>query len=62
MYPLGYSTYIKEINFSDIYVENIERITFLGINYSTKAIFNSTALCGFFGKKDFQQLFLLKRW
>ena len=41
-------------------MENIERITFLDINYSTKVIYNSTTLCGFFGK-DFQQLFLIRR-
>ena len=28
MYPVGYSTYIKEITLVIFYVENIERITF----------------------------------
>ena len=62
MYPSGYSSYIKEINFSDILCGKYRKNHFSGVLTIVLKLFlivqPNTA---FFGEKDFQQLFLIKK-
>ena len=62
MYPLGYSTYIKEINFSDILCGKYRKNHFSGVlTIVLKLLFIVQPYAAFFGEKDFQQLFLIKK-
>ena len=62
MYPLGYSTYIKEINFSDILCGKYRKNHFGGVLTIVLKLFLIVQPCAaFFGEKDFQQLFLIKK-
>ena len=62
MYPLGYSTYIKEINFSDILCGKYRKNHFSGVlTIVLKLLLIVQPYAAFFGEKDFQQLFLIKK-
>ena len=62
MYPLGYSTYIKEINFSDILCGKYRKSHFSGVlTIVLKLFLIVQPHAAFFGEKDFQQLFLIKK-
>ena len=62
MYPLGYSTYIKEINFSDILCGQYRKNHFSGVlTIVLKLFLIVQPYAAFFGEKDFQQLFLIKK-
>ena len=62
MYPLGYSTYIKEINFSDILCGKYRKNHFSGVlTIVLKLLSIVQPYAAFFGEKDFQQLFLIKK-
>ena len=62
MYPLGYSTYIKEINFSDILCGKYRKNHFSGVLTIVLKLFSIVQpYTAFFGEKDFQQLFLIKK-
>ena len=62
MYPLGYSTYIKEINFSDILCGKYRKNHFSGVlTVVLKLFLIVQPHAAFFGEKDFQQLFLIKK-
>jgi pantoate--beta-alanine ligase len=62
MYPLGYSTYIKEINFSDILCGKYRKDHFSGVlTIVLKLFLIIQPRAAFFGEKDFQQLFLIKK-
>ena len=62
MYPLGYSTYIKEINFSDILCGKYRKNHFAGVlTIVLKLFLIVQPYAAFFGEKDFQQLFLIKK-
>ncbi len=62
MYPLGYSTYIKEINFSDILCGKYRKSHFSGVlTIVLKLFLIIQPYAAFFGEKDFQQLFLIKK-
>ena len=62
MYPLGYSTYIKEINFSDILCGKYRKNHFSGVlTIVLKLFLIVQPYAAFFGEKDFQQLFLIKK-
>ena len=62
MYPLGYSTYIKEINFSDILCGKYRKNHFSGVlTIVLKLFLIVQPHAAFFGEKDFQQLFLIKK-
>ena len=62
MYPLGYSTYIKEINFSDILCGKYRKKHFSGVlTIVLKLFLIVQPYAAFFGEKDFQQLFLIKK-
>ena len=62
MYPLGYSTYIKEINFSDILCGKYRKNHFSGVlTIVLKLFLIVQPHASFFGEKDFQQLFLIKK-
>ena len=62
MYPLGYSTYIKEINFSDILCGKYRKNHFGGVlTIVLKLFLIVQPYAAFFGEKDFQQLFLIKK-
>ena len=62
MYPLGYSTYIKEINFSDVLCGKYRENHFSGVlTIVLKLFLIVQPYAAFFGEKDFQQLFLIKK-
>ena len=62
MYPLGYSTYIKELNFSDILCGKYRKNHFSGVlTIVLKLFLIVQPYAAFFGEKDFQQLFLIKK-
>ena len=62
MYPLGYSTYINEINFSDILCGKYRKNHFSGVLTIVLKLFSIVQpYAAFFGQKDFQQLFLIKK-
>jgi len=62
IYPLGYSTYIKEINFSDILCGKYRKNHFGGVlTIVLKLFLIVQPYAAFFGEKDFQQLFLIKK-
>ncbi len=62
IYPLGYSTYIKEINFSDILCGQYRKNHFSGVlTIVLKLFLIAQPYAAFFGEKDFQQLFLIKK-
>ena len=62
MYPSGYSTYIKEINFSDILCGKYRKNHFSGVlTIVLKLFLIIQPYTAFFGEKDFQQLFLIKK-
>ena len=62
MYPPGYSTYIKEINFSDILCGKYRKNHFSGVlTIVLKLFLIVKPYAAFFGEKDFQQLFLIKK-
>ena len=62
IYPLGYSTYIKEINFSDILCGKYRKNHFSGVlTVVLKLFLIVQPYTAFFGEKDFQQLFLIKK-
>ena len=62
MYPLGYSTYIKEINFSNILCGKYRKNHFGGVlTIVLKLFLIVQPYAAFFGEKDFQQLFLIKK-
>ena len=62
MYPLGYSTYIKEVNFSDILCGKYRKNHFSGVlTIVLKLFLIVQPYAAFFGEKDFQQLFLIKK-
>ena len=62
MYPLDYSTYIKEINFSDILCGKYRKNHFSGVlTIVLKLFLIVQPYAAFFGEKDFQQLFLIKK-
>ena len=62
MYPLDYSTYIKEINFSDILCGKYRKNHFSGVlTIVLKLFLIVQPHAAFFGEKDFQQLFLIKK-
>ena len=62
MYPLGYSTYIKEITFSDILCGKYRKNHFSGVlTIVLKLFLIVQPNAAFFGEKDFQQLFLIKK-
>ena len=62
MYPLGYSTYIKEINFSEILCGKYRKNHFSGVlTIVLKLFLIVKPHAAFFGEKDFQQLFLIKK-
>ena len=62
VYPSGYSTYIKEINFSDILCGRHRKNHFSGVlTIVLKLFLIIQPNAAFFGEKDFQQLFLIKK-
>ena len=62
LYPLGYSTYIKEITFSDILCGKYRKNHFSGVlTIVLKLFLIVQPKAAFFGEKDFQQLFLIKK-
>ena len=62
IYPIGYSTYIKEINFSDILCGQFRKNHFSGVlTIVLKLFLIVQPYAAFFGEKDFQQLFLIKK-
>ena len=62
LYPLGYSTYIKEITFSDILCGKYRKNHFSGVlTIVLKLFLIVQPNAAFFGEKDFQQLFLIKK-
>ena len=62
MYPLGYSTYIKEITFSDVLCGKYRKNHFSGVlTIVLKLFLLVQPYAAFFGEKDFQQLFLIKK-
>ncbi len=62
MYPLEYSTYIKEINFSNILCGKYRKNHFSGVlTIVLKLFIIVQPYAAFFGEKDFQQLFLIRR-
>ena len=62
IYPLGYSTYIKEINFSNILCGKYRKNHFSGVlTIVLKLFLIVQPYAAFFGEKDFQQLFLIKK-
>ena len=62
MYPTGYSTYIKEINLSDILCGKYRKNHFSGVlTIVLKLFLIVQPYAAFFGEKDFQQLFLIKK-
>jgi len=62
MYPLGYSTYIKEINLSNILCGKHRKNHFSGVlTVVLKLFLLVQPHVAFFGEKDFQQLFLIKK-
>ena len=62
MYPLGYSNYIREINFSDILCGKYRKNHFSGVlTIVLKLFLIVKPYAAFFGEKDFQQLFLIKK-
>ena len=62
MYPPGYSTYIKETNFSDILCGKYRKNHFSGVlTIVLKLLLIVQPYAAFFGEKDFQQLFLIKK-
>ena len=62
MYPKGYSTYIKEINLSDILCGKYRKNHFSGVlTIVLKLFLIVQPYAAFFGEKDFQQLFLIKK-
>ena len=62
MYPLGYSTYIKEINSSYILCGKYRNNHFSGVlTIVLKLFLIVNPHAAFFGEKDFQQLFLIKK-
>ena len=62
IYPLGFSTYLKEINHSNILCGKFRENHFAGV---LTVVFKLFVLIkpysAFFGEKDFQQLFLIKK-
>ena len=62
VYPLGYSTYVKEINFSHILCGKYRKNHFSGVlTVVLKLFLMVRPYAAFFGEKDFQQLFLIKK-
>ena len=62
VYPLGYSTYVKEINFSHILCGKYRKNHFCGVlTVVLKLFLMVRPYAAFFGEKDFQQLFLIKK-
>ncbi len=62
MYPAGYSTYIKEITFSDVLCGKHRKNHFSGVlTIVLKLFLIVQPYAAFFGEKDFQQLFLIKK-
>jgi pantoate--beta-alanine ligase len=62
MYPFGYSTYIKEKNFSNILCGKYRKNHFSGVlTIVLKLFLIVQPYAAFFGEKDFQQLFLIKK-
>ena len=62
IYPSGYSTYIKEINFSDVLCGKYRKNHFSGVlTIVLKLFLIIQPYTAFFGEKDFQQLFLIKK-
>ena len=62
VYPSGYSTYIKEINFSEILCGKHRKNHFSGVlTIVLKLFLIIQPKAAFFGEKDFQQLFLIKK-
>ena len=62
IYPLGYSTYIKETNFSEILCGKYRKNHFSGVLTIVLKLFLIVhPYAAFFGEKDFQQLFLIKK-
>ena len=62
IYPSGYSTYIKEISFSDILCGKLRKNHFSGVlTIVLKLFLIVKPYAAFFGEKDFQQLFLIKK-
>ncbi len=62
MYPLGYSTYVKEIYLSDILCGKYRKNHFSGVlTIVLKLFLIVQPYAAFFGEKDFQQLFLIKK-
>ena len=62
IYPLGYSTYVKEKNFSNILCGKYRKNHFSGVlTVVLKLFLIIQPYAGFFGEKDFQQLFLIKK-
>jgi pantoate--beta-alanine ligase len=62
IYPSGYSTYIKELNFSDILCGKYRKNHFSGVlTIVLKLFLIVQPYAAFFGEKDFQQLFLIKK-
>ena len=62
VYPSGYSTYIKEINFSNILCGRHRKNHFSGVlTIVLKLFLIIQPNAAFFGEKDFQQLFLIKK-
>ncbi len=62
IYPFGYSTYIKEINHSNILCGEYRANHFSGVlTVVCKLFILIQPDSAFFGEKDFQQLFLIKK-
>ena len=62
MYPQGYSTYVKEITFSDVLCGKYRKNHFSGVLTIVLKLFLIVQPdAAFFGEKDFQQLFLIKK-
>lgn len=62
IYPLGYSTYVKEFNSSNILCGKKRKNHFSGVlTIVLKLFLIVKPNVAFFGEKDFQQLFLIKR-
>ena len=62
IYPSGYSTYVKEINYSDILCGQFRKNHFSGVlTIVLKLFLMVQPYAAFFGEKDFQQLFLIKK-
>ena len=62
IYYAGYSTYVKEINYSDILCGQLRKNHFSGVlTIVLKLFLIVEPYAAFFGEKDFQQLFLIKK-